>query len=55
MQNSVLQETLLPDFQKLFASINKIFILAGRMSTRLLFYEVLTLSSHFLISERPKF
>ena len=31
-------------FQELFASINKMFILAGRRSTRLSFYEVKTLS-----------
>ena len=31
-------------FGDVFASINKIFILEGRMGTRLLFYEIETLS-----------
>ena len=38
MRNSALREKFL---RKFFDSINKIFILAGKLGTRLLFYEVL--------------
>ena len=38
-------------FQEFFAGINRIFILAGRRGTRLLFYEVLRLSWFFLRSK----
>ena len=41
-------------FQEYFGSINKIFNLAGRLGTRLLFYEVLRLYGCFLISHDPK-
>ena len=44
-------KSLISVFQEFFANINnKIFILAGRLSTRLFFYEVLRLSLYFLIS-----
>ena len=33
-------KSLISVFQKFFASVNKIFLLAGRLSTRLSFYEV---------------
>ena len=46
LPNSALQEK----FNFCFASINNIFILAGGLGTRLLFYEVLKLSWYFLIS-----
>ena len=39
MQNSALRENLISVFQDFFASINKTFILVGRMSTRLSSYE----------------
>ena len=35
-------------FQRFFASINKILIFAGRLGTKLSFYEVLRLSGYFL-------
>ena len=38
------EKSLISVFQEIFASFNKIFILAGIMGTRLLFYEVLRLS-----------
>ena len=38
------QKSLISVFQQFFASINKIFILAERLGTRLSFYEVETLS-----------
>ena len=38
------RKSLISVFQEFFASINKVFILAGRLGTRLLFYEVLGLS-----------
>ena len=50
MRNGVQRKSLISDFQEFFASINKSFILAGRLSTRLSFYEVETLSLNFLIS-----
>ena len=37
-------KSLISIFQEFFASINKIFILAGRLGTRLSFYEVCRLS-----------
>ena len=37
-------KSLISVFQEFFASINNIFILAGRLGIRLLFYEVCTLS-----------
>ena len=40
MLNSKLQEKFNFLFQEFFASINKISILAGRLGTRLSFYEV---------------
>ena len=41
MWNSALLEKFdYPVFEEFFASINKIFILAGRLGTRLLFYEI---------------
>ena len=44
MQNSALRKSLISVFQKFFATINKIFILAGRLGTKLLFCEFLRLS-----------
>ena len=46
MQNSALQENFnfWVSLEEFFASINKIFISAGRLNTTLLFYEVLRLS-----------
>ena len=44
MRNSALQENLISVFQWSFASINKILIFAGRLSTSLLLCEVLRLS-----------
>ena len=38
------EKSLISVFEEFFASINKIFILEGRLDTRLLFYEVQTLS-----------
>ena len=43
-------KTLVSVFQEFFASVNKTFILAGRLSTWLSFYEIYTLSWYFLIS-----
>ena len=37
-------KSLISVFQRFFATINKIFILAGRLSTRLSFYEVFRLA-----------
>ena len=34
------EKNLIFDFQEIFATINKMFILAGRLCTRLSFYEV---------------
>ena len=42
-------KNLISVFQEFFASINKILILAGRLSTRLLFYEVFRVLWYFLI------
>ena len=39
ISNSALREKFNLFFQEFFASINKIFILAGRLGTRLSFYE----------------
>ena len=44
MQIVLYRKILIFVFQEFFAIINKICILAGRLSTRLLFYEVLRLS-----------
>ena len=44
------EKSLISVFQKISASINKIFILAGRLGTRLSSYEVSKLSWYFLIS-----
>ena len=41
--------SLISAFQEFFASVNKTFILAGRLDTRLSFYEVQTLSRYFMI------
>ena len=46
---STLRESLTSLFEEFFA-IDKIFILAGGLGTRLSFYEVLWLSWYFLIS-----
>ena len=43
-KNSGLREKFNFVFSRVFASINKIFILAGGLGTRLLFYKVLRLS-----------
>ena len=43
-------ESLLSSFQELFASINKTFVLLGRLGTGLSFNGVWTLSWYFLIS-----
>ena len=40
MWNSALQKSLISVFQEFFACINKIYILAGRLGTRLSFYEI---------------
>ena len=50
MWNSVERESLISVFQEFLVSINKMFILAGRLGTRLSFYGVYTLSWYFLIS-----
>ena len=50
MWNSALREKFDFLFSRVFGSINKTFILAGRLGTRLLFYEIWTLSWYFLIS-----
>ena len=47
-------KSLISVFREFFASINKIFILAGRLGTRLLFCEVLRLFWYLLISKDPK-
>ena len=39
-----LRQTQVQEFQEFFASIDKIFILRGRLGTRLQFYEVLKFS-----------
>ena len=36
-------KSLISVFQEFFTSLNKIFILAGRLGTRILFFEVLRL------------
>ena len=38
-------KSLISVFQEFFTSLNKIFILAGRLGTRILFFEVLRLLS----------
>ena len=43
-------KSLISVFQQFFTIIGKIFILAGRLGTRLPFYEVYTLSWYLLIS-----
>ena len=43
------RKSLISFFQEFSASINKIFILAERMSSRLSFYGVQALYSYFLI------
>ena len=43
-------KVLISSFQQFFASINKTFILGGRLGTRLSFYEILRFSRPFLIS-----
>ena len=40
MSNSALREILITVFQEIFASMNKIFILAERQGSRVSFYEV---------------
>ena len=40
MRNRALGKSLISVLQRFFASIDKIFILAGRLGTRLSFYEV---------------
>ena len=47
MQNSPLREKFNFAFQEIFPNISKIFILAGKLGTRLLFYEALGLSNIF--------
>ena len=42
--NGTLRKSLVSVFQEISASINKIFILAGRLGTRLSFNEIFTLS-----------
>ena len=49
------RKSLISVFQKLFASLKKNFILAGRLKTRLLFYKVLRLSWYFLIKTLKSF
>ena len=46
--NSALRENLISVFQEFLASIDKLFILAGWLGTRLSFHEVLSFSWHFL-------
>ena len=41
-------------FSRVFANINKTFILGGGPGTGLSYYEVCTVSSYFLISLDPK-
>ena len=49
-----MEKSSISTFQELFASIDKIFILGVRLSTRLWFYEVLRFSWFFLIFWDPK-
>ena len=55
MRNKTLQETFNFPFSRDFACINKIFILAATLSSRLLLSEVLRLSWYYLISWDAKF
>ena len=49
MRNSALRSSLISAFKEFYANINKVFLLAGRLGTRQLFYKVLRLSWNFLI------
>ena len=50
MWNSALRKKFNFYFQQFFASIAKIFILGGKLDTRLKFYKILRFSWYFLIS-----
>ena len=54
MRNIALRETFNFCFSRAFASINKNSILAEKLSSRLLFYEVLRFFLYFLIFENSK-
>ena len=47
-------KSLISVFQELIPGLNKIYILAGGLGTRLPLYELLALSYNFLISHDPK-
>ena len=50
MWDSALREGLLSVFQEIFASVNKIFILAGGLAAGLLFYGIFRVSWYCLVS-----
>ena len=54
MWKSALRKSLISVFHEFLAGINKLFDFAGGLGTRLLFYEVYTLSRCFLIYWDPK-